>query len=226
MARKKNTKNFQSKSILIALEDTKSSRFYFRDLIKHYKLNAHVELAKHIGTNPKKVLEAIDKYIKDNKDIKIDKSWIVIDKDNFPKNDFKGTIETSRQKNVGVAYSNMSYELWLLLHFKDQTTYISNEDILRELDKEFEKAFSEKYTKSSGSIFIKLLSRMPSAIKRADKLIKMHMKNNDGTLDPYEDNPSTTIHVLILCLIKIDFCKEKKYDATEIIKDYHKSLEK
>jgi hypothetical protein len=210
MSRKIKKTKQQRKHILIALEDTKSSRFYIKDLLKHKNIIPHIVFAKHIGTDPRSVLKAIDQFEKENPDIKYDKAWLVIDKDSFSKNNFKGTLETARQKGICVAYSNECYELWLLLHFKDVTSYKTREDIGRELNLEFMKNFKLEYKKSEKHVYGMLIDKQEQAIQRAKKLIQNIIKI-DGELDPYNNNPSTKIYLLIECLNNLEGCKENNY---------------
>jgi hypothetical protein len=48
-----------------------------------------------------------------------DQVWCVFDKDDFIDNDFNSAIQIAEANNFGVAYSNQSFEYWLLLHFND-----------------------------------------------------------------------------------------------------------
>ena len=66
-------KRIEQKSVLIALEDTKSSKFYFEELIKDKKLSGEVLFAKHIGTNPSNVIEAIVLHLAKNKETTYEK---------------------------------------------------------------------------------------------------------------------------------------------------------
>ena len=120
-----------SKRVLIACEDTKSSKFYFTKMIKDYRLRGKVTFAKNIGTNPMKVLEAIKVHL--SKDSNFDEKWIVIDKDSFSKADFKGTIESARALNINVAYANEAYELWILLHYEEQKAHINRFQLNKKL---------------------------------------------------------------------------------------------
>lgn len=210
MSRKLRKIRQQKKHILIALEDTKSSRFYIKDLLKDKGIIPHIVFAKHIGTDPKSVLRAIERFEKENPDIKYDKGWLVIDKDSFSKDNFKGTLETAREKEICVAYSNECYELWLLLHFKDVTSYKARKNIKKELNEEFQKNFKLKYEKSEKHVYGMLIDRQEKAILRARKLIDNIIKT-DGKLDPYNNNPSTKIYLLIECLNDLERCKENNY---------------
>jgi hypothetical protein len=210
MSRKIKKTKYQKKHILIALEDTKSSRFYIKDLLKDKGIIPHIVFAKHIGTDPRSVLKAIEQFEKENPHIKYDKAWLIIDKDSFSKDNFKGTLETARQKDICVAYSNECYELWLLLHFKDVTSYKTREDIRKELNEEFQKNFNLKYEKSEKHVYGMLIDRQEKAIQRAKTLIENILKI-DGKLDPYNNNPSTKIYLLIECLNNLEKCKKMNY---------------
>lgn len=66
-------KRKEQRSVLIALEDTKSSKFYFEELIRDKKLSGKVVFARHRGTNPKNVLEAIMQHIRENPKVTYEK---------------------------------------------------------------------------------------------------------------------------------------------------------
>lgn len=46
-------------------------------------------------------------------------AWVVFDKDDFSDEDFHQAIQMARQAKFGVAWSNQSFEYWLILHFDD-----------------------------------------------------------------------------------------------------------
>lgn len=210
MGRKVQKKRVQYKNILIALEDEKSSRYYIRELIKDKDIMANVVFAEHIGTDPGSVLAAIEKFKVDNPKIKFEKAWIVIDKDSFPKKIFKGTLQTARQRDICVAYSNECYELWLLLHFKNVTGIKDRVQIKKELNAEFKKHFNLEYAKSEKHVYGMIIDRQDDAIRRAKKLTK-NLKKLDPHFDPYVNNPSTMMHVLISCLNNMKKCKKESY---------------
>jgi len=196
----KKTKSI-SKKVLIACEDTKSSRFYFTRMIKDYGLRGQVVFAKHIGTNPMKVLEAIKIHLL--KDSNFDEKWIVIDKDSYSKSEFNGTIASAKALDINVAYSNESYELWILLHFKDQKAYINRLQLNKELKDLVD------YEKSNEFIYEIIKSKQNEAIKRSKNLIKFFIDIN-GSSNPFDDNPSNTIYQLVESLEKLKTTKPSK----------------
>ncbi len=189
----KKTKSI-SKKVLIACEDTKSSRFYFTKMIKDYGLRGKVTFAKHIGTNPMKVLEAIKVHLL--KDSHFDEKWIVIDKDSYSKSEFNGTIESARALNINVAYANEAYELWILLHFKKQNAHINRSQLNKEL-----KALVD-YEKNNEFIYEIVKSKQSEAIKRSKDVIKYFIDINRCS-NPFNDNPSNTIYQLVESLEKL-----------------------
>lgn len=191
-------KRVERKSVLIALEDTKSSRYYFESLLKDKNLKGEVTFAPHLGTNPKKVLEALEEYKKNSSKTIFEKEWIVIDRDSFPNNDFYGTIESARQKNICVAFSNESYELWILLHFESVTRHTCRQELNGRLKELFLEKFGLEYEKSSKDIYELIIGSQTQAIERAKNLVKQHLRDY-GKIDPSK-NPITMVYELVECL--------------------------
>ncbi len=192
-------KKNEHKAVLIALEDTKSSKYYFEKLIRDKGFTGQIVFAKHIGTNPKKVLEALAKYKKENKKTKFEKEWIVIDKDDWSRDEFLGVMETARQKNICVAFSNESYELWILLHFERITAYTSRENLNRKINHYFLERFGVEYSKSSQDIYAFIIGLQKEAIKNAEYLFERCMRD-EGEIRPFDKNPLTMVHELVKCL--------------------------
>ncbi len=189
-------KRVEKKSVLIALEDTKSSKYYFEELLKDKGLKGRVVFAEHIGTNPKKVLKAIEKYKDKNKIDNFEKEWIVIDKDSYSKNEINSVFQSAYSKGICVAFSNESYELWVLLHFEKLTKWTSRKELNSKLKKIFEDRFHIEYTKSSRDIYRYIISFQKEAIKNAKSLVEMH-KQNSKLKEYCECNPLTTIFELV-----------------------------
>ena len=210
-ARNTKRKRVEHKAVLIALEDTKSSKYYFQELLKHKELTGKVVFAKHIGTDSGSVIEAIISHEKENPNQKYEKRWAVIDKDDYSKNQINGAIQRAKQLDICIAISNEAYELWILLHFRPITRYTSRKDLNSELNKIFKDKFSVEYSKSSQDIYGLIIDFQPKAIKNAKQLVKTHIQNH-GKLDPYANNPLTMIFQLVECLNSL-YQKDKKCDC-------------
>ena len=79
--------------------------------------------------------------------------WVVFDKDDYSNDQFDKAIRTC---DYNVAWSNPNFELWILSHLKRVTKYISKDDILKELDKEFQKMDLENIRKMMKKFLRKL----------------------------------------------------------------------
>ncbi len=81
--------------------------------------------------------------------------WVVFDKDEYSDEQFNSAIKNC---DYNVAWSNPNFELQLLAHFKKVNRYISKDDVLEELSKEFQKKGLGDYTKNDTNIFDKVTS--------------------------------------------------------------------
>jgi len=206
-ARNTSKKRVEQKAVLIALEDTKSSKSYFQALLNHKKLTGQVVFAKHIGTDSASVIEAIVLHERENPNQKYEKKWAVIDKDDYLKNQINGAIQRAKELGICIAISNEAYELWVLLHFRLITRFTSRKELNSELNKIFKDKFSVEYSKSSQYIYELIIGFQPKAIKNAKQLVKAHIQNH-SKLDPYVHNPLTMIFQLVECLNSL-YDKEK-----------------
>ena len=71
--------------------------------------------------------------------------WCVFDKDDFSADDFNSAIQTATVNNLKVAYSNQSFEYWLILHFEDHQGGAMHRD-------EYDKTLNE-YLAPLGAIY-------------------------------------------------------------------------
>jgi len=195
-ARNTSKKRVEQKAVLIALEDTKSSKYYFQALLNHKKLTGQVVFAKHIGTDSASVIEAIVSHERENPNQKYEKTWAVIDKDDYSKNQINGAIQRAKELGICIAISNEAYELWILLHFRPITRFTSRKELNSELNKIFKDRWGIEYSKSSQDIYNFIVGLQSKAIKNSKQLVKTHIQNH-GKLDPYVHNPLTTVFELV-----------------------------
>jgi len=210
--------------IIIACEDTVSAPTYFKmivdDLIRKKIITQDsFVIAKHHHTNPIGVLNDL----KSHQDINgktyksFDNKWIVIDRDiervnggGHKAEDFNNAVNNALSKrsdlNVNVAYANDSFELWYLLHFEYRNTAILRDEILSQVIKRLKESDSHKFSKLTKDnikqenytklIFETLKPLQDDAIKNAKKLLESYEEDHN----PESDNPSTTIHDLVILL--------------------------
>lgn len=126
---------------------------------------------------------------------RIDKLWVVFDRDSFKPQDFNAAVAACKsEKGMDAAWSHEAFELWYLLHFAYYDTAISRKQYQEKLgayvqvhiDKDF------KYQKNHIGMYDLLESRKDIAIKHAKRLRKIHAGAN------YADHgPCTTVYELI-----------------------------
>jgi len=193
----RNTKKqrVEKKRVLIALEDTKSSKYYFEKLVQDKNLSGEVIFAKHIGTDPENVVKAIVSHLNGNK-VRYEKKWIVIDKDDYLKKQINGAIQTAMDLDICVAISNEAYELWILLHFTLITAHTSRDDLKKRLYIIFKKKFNIEYAKASRDVYQFTVGLQKQAIINSKKLVNSYIRDN-GKVTPFSDNPLTTVYQLV-----------------------------
>ena len=117
--------------------------------------------------------------------------WVVFDKDEYNDEQFNSAIDNC---NYNVAWSNPNFELWLLARFKKVNWYVSKDDVIQELSKEFQKKGLSDYTKNDTDIFDKVTSegKLHTAIKNCEYMEEI---NKDGQAS--QRNPMTKVHKIV-----------------------------
>jgi RloB-like protein len=123
-----------------------------------------------------------------DEEAEIDEFWCVFDVE-WPRNHpgLREAIEQAGRNRIRLAVSNPCFELWLILHFQDQSAWLDNDGARRlrgRLDGSIDKSLdAAKYMPLAGA-----------AARRAADLDKRHRQNS--TLPPH-DNPSSGMHHLL-----------------------------
>ena len=117
--------------------------------------------------------------------------WVVFDKDEYSDEQFDTAIDNC---DYNVAWSNPNFELWLLVHFKKVNRYISKDNVLQELRKEFQKKGLGDYTKNDINIFEKVTieGKIHTAIKNCEYLEELNEDKKSS-----QRNPMTKIYKLV-----------------------------
>lgn len=166
---------------LIVCEGDKTEPNYFRC----FRVPKDVIDVRGFGFNPSKLVEKA-KELKSQGDY--DQVWCVFDRDDWPKQDFNNAIANASREGFKIAYSNEAFELWYVLHFEFLNTGLPRKDYIDKLDK----LLKSKYKKNSDLIYEEIENLQSAAIKRAKSLLQQYSPQN-----PENDNPSTTVHLLV-----------------------------
>ena len=118
----------------------------------------------------------------------IDEVWCLFDVE-WPRNhpNLDEAIDQAAQRDVRLAISNPCFELWLALHFDDQTAWLTTNDAGR---------LRSNYDRNSGKGLdgATYMARRAEAVQRARSLSDKH--KGDGTTFP-DDNPSSGMYRLL-----------------------------
>jgi hypothetical protein len=163
---------------------------YFRGIRRAERGIIELEIVQ--GGVPKKVVEravemkmAAERNARLRQDVNLqyDHVWCVFDVDEHRL--IAEASQQARENSIDLAVSNPCFELWLLLHFRDQTAHIEGEAVQR-LCREHMPGYQKTPPCDA------LRPYQTEAIERATKLEKRQAaRNNSG------GNPSTGIHRLI-----------------------------
>lgn len=191
-----------NKRILILCEDEKSSLLYFKGFKKDPELKRKLAAVTVDVYHPhdyspiglvKEAKERIKKAKRDRNPY--DEVWIAFDKDghqNIPQ-----AFDNANQTNIKIAFSNICFEYWVLLHFEYTTKGFSKGD---EIIKYIKKDHFKNYEKNQDSFQI-LKDKMDLAIINGEKLIKSLKSDLSSGIKEYELATYTNVHELVKIII-------------------------
>ena len=198
---------------LILSEDTESSVSYFNAMIESVQAARHSQVigisstVKGIGRGTGVLLrkaEAKKIEAERKSQIPFDRCWLVFDKDDFK--DFNQVIKEATNAGFEVAWSNESFELWYLLHFRYQNTGLGRKECIKALEEVIRKHDPKfKYEKGNTDMY-GILSEsgdQSQAIKFAQKLRDSYTDENYAS-----HNPCTRVDMLVKELTDPDRRKE------------------
>lgn len=192
------SKKLAPANYLIVCEGKQTEPNYFNGLRKkiNEKYGSKVDVLipsieiKGTGENTTAIVKYTSKYVNYSNKI-YEKVWVVFDKDDYSDEQFDKAINNC---DYNVAWSNPNFELWILSHFKRISRAISKNEVLDELEKEFQKNGLGTYRKNDKDIFEKISDdeKLNRAIKNCEYMEK---KNKD--IQPSKRNPTTMVYKIV-----------------------------
>lgn len=170
---------------LIVCEGKKTEPNYFRG----FRVPGRVLEIKGLGQNTLSLVDEAVRLRQEQNAQAYDQSWCVFDRDSFPAEDFNNAIRKAEAAGFRVAYTNEAFELWYLLHFDDHRNALSR--------KQYEPILAQRlghaYQKNSEAMYRELETGQEQAMRRAERLLVGYGEAHN----PQQDNPCTTVHLLI-----------------------------
>lgn len=179
----------QKPIILIVCEGKKTEPNYFDSVRRLWRLSAmKIVGGDECGTAPKSIVNyAKNEYKKQRKDgLRKENIWCVFDRDEHET--FEEALRLADDIGFGVAFSNPCFELWYLLHYKDQNRHIEREAVVRALKKHV-----RDYLKNKENMFELIEGNRTMATERSKNLREKHIR--DGSKKT--NNPSTSVDQLV-----------------------------
>lgn len=202
MPKKKPSKKNQVKPVFrIFCEGMKTEPLYIEGFINHFHSNKrNVILVEDTNKNTPVQLVNIAVETK-RKGLKEDVIWVVFDRESEKK--YSNELHSNARKkakdnNIEIAFSNVCFEYWILLHFLYTTRpYDSCDDLLKnsELKKSVKNLGFNDYDKNLPLLFDRLKEMIPDAMKNAEKLKKFAITSSQrGKSAPHFLNPYIDVH--------------------------------
>jgi Rad3-related DNA helicase len=187
----------RKKRFLLCCEGKGTEPDYFKGLatvLRSSKL-VDVVIADHEATDPKQIVEQAKrerasasrraKRADDDNEL-YDEVWCVFDRDEH--HHFDEAVQQALANELGLAVSNPCFELWIILHFRDQESTISRKAALKLAQKHIP-GYNKRVEYS------KVQGRARKAIERAEKMESRAVRNGKPT-----DNPTSGVWRLVVSL--------------------------
>lgn len=206
---------FVKLTFLIATEGTQTEPNYFNalktELEKSNRFNIDISVQGK-GKSTTALVGKVYRQIAFNNQ-EYDRVWVVFDRDEFP--DFDKAIQQAAEYKINCAWSNESFELWLLLHFKDVPKHTSRKDLCDLLEKAIRNELHKKdpnalydYSKGDPKIY-EHVTKLGSEIDAFARAATLRNNFKDSTNAPSSQNPCTHIDELVFELRNPEWTAEK-----------------
>jgi hypothetical protein len=166
---------------LIVCEGAQTEPNYFRG----FHVAGLVIKTAHSTARGRQLIEDAERLRADDD---FDQVWCVFDRDELTFQQIDEAFQHARRMRIGVAFSNQSFELWLLLHFDHHNTPIARHEYAERLSRRLK----QPYTKTAQKLYEQLLPHQKTAIANAHRLLTEYPGGH-----PANNNPSTTVHQLV-----------------------------
>ena len=204
MSRKKRP---QIWTIFIACEGTNSEPNYFkriREEVEETNSLAITVYPERDEENPQTVALGLVREAQSRIN-DFDEVWVVFDKNGYTKHEeaFELAGKVINEKRVNIAFSSISFEHWILLHFeKNDTAYEKSRHIDEQKFKSNETYFPEYHKKADIDIYPKIRNLTGNAIENASWL-RFRQRAEISKRPIFEINPYTDVDRLVRRLFGI-----------------------
>ena len=183
---------------LILTNGKQTEKNYFEAIRAHYKSIFKISV-KFMNDDPVALVNhAIAEKTPRNR------VWCVFDKDEFLSASIDQAMKTAKENEIGVAFSNMAFEVWLIDHFKKCCLEKNAEKLVTDLDRILKaNEYPAGYSKEDKQMITEvLMTRLGDAVQNADIVmqtwIRQYKESHNNENYPFCDwNSFTNVHKLI-----------------------------
>ena len=184
---------------LILTNGKRSEKNYF-ECIRALNKSIYKIKVEFLNSDPEKLVKyAIEKKSKSNR------VWCVFDKDEFKEDSLNRAFQAADKNDIGIAFSNMAFEVWLIDHFKECAGEKTAAQLIGELDtilknNNYNAGYSKEDKSAIGEMYI---PRLNEAVHNADvayqKLVAEYSERgfSASSIPIFKINPYTDVHKLI-----------------------------
>lgn len=167
--------------------------------------------------SPRGIAKAAKEELRTAQKLKIPKDkifiWAIFDRDGHQ--GIAGAIDMLQGTPIGIAFSNICFEFWILLHYENTArAFATCDEVISHIHRNHDAAYGK-----SNDHFVRLKNRMQIAISNAQRLAQDQRRHDDrpgsiteGANDPdnldspnWNLNPYTDVHLIFESLLEKGF---------------------
>lgn len=175
-------KNIPLKPITAILVEGETEEEYFHQLAQIKNWSSAIPQKIDILSGNGDYVDKADRMLQTGKKLKgvqIPKKIIVFDANHQSENQLNTLVKKAIKHGYIVAFSNASFEVWLLAHFQPMTSGLIDE---RELTRKLTKALGKPYKKSDSNQIATILKGLESAHVNTERINKLTVKAQSTTV--------------------------------------------
>jgi len=207
-SRKNSVKKRLAPVFHIYCEGEKTEPNYFNGYIgNRYPGVRRLTVEKTKKNTPKQLVEEAVEAKNDKDCPEDDIFWVVFDResdDKYQKCLHQEAYQSAQNYGVNIALSNVSFEVWILLHFQKNTTAYNSYDDLRK-NSHLCKKYIKNYQKGDKNIIEMIIDRTDDARTNAIEMNKNTIESADSSWTmPYQWNPYSDVYKLLDAMEKFN----------------------
>jgi hypothetical protein len=168
---------------LIVCEGEKTEPNYFRQ----FRVPADIMRVEVHGVG-RNTISLVKEVLHRMQSGEYDQTWCVMDRDDFSPGQFNTAIQMAERHGIKVAYSNLCFELWYVLHFAYHDAAQTYDQYAERLSRQIKWG----YLKNLPDMYQRLLPFQAVAVRNAERLLSSYPRSN-----PAANDPCTTVRLLV-----------------------------